>query len=64
MASTGDLRAVLPRIDASATSGSTGYGGYILFPTAGEFRIEGFCGEHKIGEVTLVISEDPFPAGQ
>jgi hypothetical protein len=64
MASTGDLRAVLPRIDAAAASGSAGYNGYILFPTAGAYRIEGFAGDRRIGEVTLVISDQPYPAGQ
>jgi hypothetical protein len=64
MASTGDLRAVLPRVDASATSGSSGYGGYILFPTAGAYRVQGLIGDRKVGEVTLVISDQPYPAGQ
>jgi hypothetical protein len=64
MAATGDLRAVLPRLDAAPTSGSTGYGGYILFPTASAYRIEGFAGDQKIGEVTLVISDQPYPASQ
>jgi hypothetical protein len=64
MASTGDLRAVLPRIAAAATSGSTGYNGYILFPTSGAYRIEGFAGDRQIGEATLFVSEEPFPAGQ
>jgi hypothetical protein len=64
MASTGDLRAVLPRIDAVATSGFTGYNGYILFPTAGAYRIEGFYGGQRIGEATIVVSEEPYPPGQ
>ena len=64
MASTGDLRAVLPRIDAAPTSGTTGYNGYILFPTSGTYRIEGFAGDRKLGQVTLFVSEEPFPAGQ
>ena len=55
MASTGDLRAILPRIDAAPTSGSTGYNGYILFPTAGAYRIEGFAGDHTLGQVTLFV---------
>jgi hypothetical protein len=64
MATTGDLRAVLPKIDAVATSGSSGYGGYFLFPTAGRYRIEGFAGDRKIGEATLEISDRPYPADQ
>ena len=64
MASTGDLRAVLPRLDAAPTSGSFGYNGYILFPTSGAYRIEGFAGDRKLGQVTLFVSEEPFPAGQ
>jgi hypothetical protein len=59
MASTGDLRAVIPR-----TPSGTNYVGYILFPTSGAYRIEGFAGDRKIGEVTLFVSEEPFPAGQ
>lgn len=64
MTSTGDLRAVLPRLDAAPTSGTFGYNGYILFPTAGVYRIEGFAGDRKIGEVTLAISDLPYPQGQ
>ncbi len=63
MASTGDLRAVLPKLDRLA-SGTTAYVGYMLFPTAGAYRIEGFAGDRKIGEATIVVSEQPFPAGQ
>jgi len=63
MASTGDLRAVLPRLGGGAASG-TGYNGYILFPTAGAYRIQGFAGERWIGAVTLVVSEEPFPANR
>ena len=63
MATTGDLRAVLPRIDAIAP-GTSGYGGYILFPTAGAYRIEALAGDLTIGEATIVVSEEPFPAGQ
>jgi hypothetical protein len=64
MATTGDLRAVLPRIDAASTSGSLGYNGYILFPTAGAYRIEGSSGDRTIGQVTLLISDRPYPASQ
>jgi hypothetical protein len=64
MASTGDLRAVLPRTDVAAISGGSGYNGYILFPTAGTYRIDGFSGDRKIGQVTLAISDQPYPAGQ
>jgi hypothetical protein len=64
MASTGDLRAVLPRTDAVATSGYTGYNGYILFPTAGAYRIEGFSRDQKVGQATIVVSEEPYPPGQ
>jgi hypothetical protein len=64
MAATGDLRAVLPKMAAPAGGGGSGYGGYILFPTAGGYRIEGFAADRKIGEVTLVISDQPYPAGQ
>ena len=59
MASTGDLRAVLPRIPAGS-----GYGGYILFPTSGAYRIEGFAGDRRLGQVTLFVSEEPYPVGQ
>jgi len=64
MAATGDLRAVLPRMDAAATSDSTGYGGYVLFPTAGAYQISGFVGDRLIGVATIVVSDRPFPAGQ
>jgi hypothetical protein len=64
MASTGDLRAVLSRTDVAAISGTSGYDGYMLFPTAGKYRIDGFSGDRKIGEVTLVISDQPYPVGQ
>ncbi len=59
MASTGDLRAVLPRIQAQPI-GTVGYGGYMLFTSAGSYRIEGFVGDRKIGEVTLVVTSEPF----
>jgi len=64
MASTGDLRAVLPRIDAAPTSGSSGYNGYIFFPTSGAYRIQGFAANQELGQVTIFVSEEPFPAGQ
>ena len=63
MATTGDLRAVLPKTDALA-AGTTGYGGYLLFPTTGTYRIQGFAGDRKIGEITLAISDQPYPQGQ
>jgi hypothetical protein len=59
MASTGDLRAVLPKTQGGAT-----YVGYILFPTSGSYRLEGFAGDQSLGQVTLNVSEEPFPAGQ
>jgi len=62
MASTGDLRAVLPKLDPLA--GTTAYTGYMLFPTPGAYRIEGFADDRKVGEATIVVSEQPFPAGQ
>jgi len=63
MASTGDVRAVLPKIDALA-AGTGGYAGYMLFPTAGAYRIDGFVGARKIGQVTVVVSTEPFPASR
>lgn len=57
MASTGDLRALLPRIDAVATSGSDGYNGYVHFPTAGAYRIQGFAGDAE----RHPVHERPFP---
>jgi len=63
MATTGDLRAVLPRTPAPP-AGPTALGGYMLFPTAGKYRIEGFAGDRKVGEVILAISDQPYPAGQ
>ena len=50
-------------IDALA-AGTTGYGGYLLFPTTGTYRIQGFTGDRKIGEITLAISDQPYPQGQ
>lgn len=64
MSSTGDLRAVLPRIDAAPTSGTIAYGGYILFPTSGAYRIDGFAGDRKLGEVTIFVSDEPYPTGR
>ena len=63
MASTGDLSALLPKLDP-LTSATTAYTGYMLFPTAGAYRIDGFAGDRKIGEATIVVSEEPFPPGQ
>ncbi len=63
LAAAGDLRAVVPQLDPVA-SGSIAYVGYLLFPTAGAYRIEGFAGDRKIGEATIVVSADPFPPGQ
>ncbi len=59
----GDLRAVVPQLDPIA-SGSIAYVGYMLFPTAGAYRIEGFAGDRKIGQATIVVSAAPFPLGQ
>lgn len=62
MASTGDLRALLPRLSVPATGGGMGYGGYLLFPTAGSYRVDAFGGDRKIGEAILVVTTEP-PAG-
>jgi len=59
LASTGDLRAVLPKTQAGSN-----YIGYIFFTTSGAYRIEGFAGERQVGQVTIYVSEEPYPAGQ
>ncbi len=63
MATTGDLRAVLPKLSA-LPGGSQGYGGYLLFPTADTYRIEAFVDSRKIGDGVLLVSSEPFPAGR
>ena len=56
MASTGDLRAVLPALPAGGS-----YGGYVLFRSSGAYKIEGFANDQKIGEATIFVSDQPYP---
>ena len=58
MRSTGDVRAVLPRLQAQPT-GTVAYGGYLLFTGLGSYRIDAFVGARKIGEATLVVTTEP-----
>jgi len=62
MAATGDLRVVLPRqLRAAATFAIDGY---MLFPSVGMYRIEGYSGDRYVGEATLeVTSEVPVASG-
>lgn len=62
MSSVGDVRAVLPRIDPPTMTGVWSYGGYLLFPTAGSYRIEAQSEGKTVGEAILVVTTEP-PAG-
>ena len=60
MASTGDLRALVPKTDLRSSSGTTAIGGYMLFPSTGAYRIDGFDGERQIGSVVVFVTSEPL----
>jgi hypothetical protein len=63
MSATGDLRIVLPR-RALSVGATFAIDGYILFPSLGTYRIEGYSGDRYVGDATLeVTSEIPVAGG-
>ena len=58
MATTGQLNPTLEALQLPTTAGIISDGGYMLFPSAGTYRIEGFASGGKIGEVTLLVTTD------
>jgi hypothetical protein len=60
MASTGDLRAYVPKTDLRAYSGSLAFGGYMLFPSTGAYRVDAFADERHIGSVVVFVTSDPL----
>ena len=62
MATTGQLDPTLQALRLPTTAGVIDYGGYMLFPSAGTYRIEGFANGGKIGDVTLLVTSDVPPA--
>lgn len=60
MASTGDLRAYLPKTDLREYSGTLNFGGYMLFPSTGAYRIDAFANDRQIGSVVVFVTGDPL----
>jgi hypothetical protein len=61
MATTGQLDPTLEALQLPTTAGIMDYGGYMLFPSAGSYRIEGFANGSKIGDVTLLVTTEVPP---
>jgi hypothetical protein len=59
IATKGDARALLPKAKAR-TNGTFAYGGYMLFPTTGTYRVEALDGERAIGAVTILVTDEPL----
>lgn len=59
MASTGDLRALVPKTDLREYSGMLAIGGYMLFPSTGAYRINAFSGDRQIGSVIVFVTSEP-----
>lgn len=62
MSTTGQLDPTLEALQLPTTGGIMEHGGYMLFPSAGTYRIEGFANGRKIGEVTLLVTTDVPPS--
>ncbi|MDQ6719975.1 MAG: hypothetical protein M3003_04175, partial [Candidatus Dormibacteraeota bacterium] len=62
MATTGQLDPTFEALQLPTTGGVIDEGGYMLFPSVGTYRIEGFAGGTKIGAVTLLVTSEVPPA--
>ena len=62
MATTGQLDPTLEAVRLPTTGGIIDHGGYMLFASAGTYRIEGFANGRKIGEATLLVTTDVPPS--
>jgi hypothetical protein len=62
MATTGQLDPTFEALQLPTTGGIIDEGGYMLFPSVGTYRIEGFARGAKIGEVTLLVTSEVPPA--
>jgi hypothetical protein len=60
MASTGDLRAYVPKTDLREYSGTLAFGGYMLFPSTGAYRLDAFANERQIGSVVVFVTSEPL----
>jgi hypothetical protein len=56
LAASGDLRAVIPRQPRGATTFA--FEGYVLFPSVGIYRIEGYSGGRYAGEATIEVTSE------
>jgi hypothetical protein len=62
MATTGQLDPTFEALQLPTTGGVIDEGGYMLFPSVGTYRIEGFANGGKIGDVTLLVTGEVPPA--
>jgi len=62
MATTGQLDPTFEALQLPTTGGIMADGGYMLFPSVGTYRIEGFVRGAKIGDVTLLVTSEIPPA--
>ena len=62
MATTGQLDPTFEALQLPTTGGIMADGGYMLFPSVGTYRIEGFASGGKIGEVTLLVTTEVPPS--